>query len=370
MLNRYQICSVCILLSLSPLSALVSALDHQEEIAIQSFQKKSEEKLKETPKLVAPPNPSKLYLQPCPDAWRLSMDFLYLLPTVDDTYFAISSPIVGNFTLLGTRSNNDFGFNPGFRVGAEYAFCETRRDIQVFYTYLHAEQTRAISGDNMWATQGSVQFSTPFGDYAGTASSKLKLLYQRWDFNVSQHIIDAHGFNLYVQPGLEYAYFRLQQNYRYNAEALFPGTAYHRSRGWGVGPQLGLGFDSNLYSGSIRSNYSLTHAVTLSGLFSSSILTGQGQTKELDIRDGQTTNNIQDAQAWRTIPALHARAGLTYLVHGSRMGASLYMGYELDTYIRGCAKMLFPSSSSASNITTNYYNFDIQGLDISVALTF
>jgi hypothetical protein len=343
--------------------------DHGE-IASRNCKKKTGVTLQECPETTASNCIPTLYLQPCPDAWRFSADFLYFLPTVDDTYFVINSPIVGTFTLFGTRSNNDFSFNPGFRVGAEYAFCKTRRDIQVFYTYLHAEQMKTISGGNMWATQGSVEFSTPFSDYTGTASSNLKLLYQRLDFNVSQHIIDAHGFNLYVQPGLEYAYLRLQENYGYNADGLFPGTVYHQSRGWGVGPQLGLGFDSNLYSGFIRSNCSVTHAVAVSGLFSSSILTGQGQTHELDIREGDTTNDLRDEQTWRTIPALHARAGLSYIVHGSCMGASLYIGYEFNTYIRGLAKMLFPSSASPSNITTNYYNFDVQGLDISCALTF
>ena len=96
------------------------------------------------------------------------------------------------------------------------------------------------------------RFPLPSSDYTGSASSKLKLLYQRLDFNVSQHIIDAYGFNLYVQPGLEYAYFRLQQSYRYLLTAdAFLGTVYQQSRGWGVGPQLGMGFDANLFYGSL-----------------------------------------------------------------------------------------------------------------------
>jgi hypothetical protein len=310
-----------------------------------------------------------LFLQPCPDAWRFSADFLYFMPTVDDTYFAINSPIVGDFTLLGTRSNNNFGFNPGFRVGAEYAFCQTRRDIQVFYTYLHAEQSETIFGDNLWATVGSTAFSTPFGPYSGSASSKLKLLYQRLDFNVSQHIIDAHGFNLYVQPGFEYAYLRLQQSYRFERPD-FLGTVYQQSREWGIGPQLGLGFDANLYQGFLDSKCSVSHAVTVSSLFSSSILTGQGRTRELDTREGDVTNDLRDELAWRVIPAMHARVGLAYLVHGSCVGASLSVGYEFNTYIRGLAKTTFPSTASTSNCVTNYYNFDVQGLDISLAVTF
>ncbi len=372
MSNRYPIYAVCAILSMRALSASNLSLGTEGlgEIAIQNSQKETGGTLYNSSQATQPNHPPQLYLQPCPDTWRLSADFLYLLPTVDDTYFAINSPIIGNFTLLGTLSNNDFGFKPGFRVGAEYAFCQTRRDIQAFYTYLHAEQTKTISGDSMWATQGSTSFSTPFTDYVGSAYSQLKLLYQRLDFNVSQHIIDAHGFNLYVQPGLEYAYLRLQQSYLYNATELFPGTVHQKSKVWGIGPQLGLGFDANLYNGSSHSNRSTTHAVTLSGLFSSSILTGQSQIKEVDVREGDLIIDIPTKQTCRIIPALHARAGLTYLVHGSRMGASLSIGYEFNTYIRGLSKMLFPSTAAKSNITTSYYNFDIQGLDISLAFTF
>jgi hypothetical protein len=310
-----------------------------------------------------------LFLQPCPDAWRFSADFLYFMPTVDDTYFAINSPIEGDFTLRGPRINDNFGFHPGFRVGAEYAFCQTHRDIQVFYTYLHAEESSAITGDHLWATLGSTSFSTPFTAYTGSASSKLKLLYQRLDFNVSQHLIDAHGFNFYAQPGLEYAYLRLQQRYRFEIPD-FLGTVYQQSRGWGLGPQLGLGFDSNLCQGSLGSACSTTHGLTVSSLFSASLLTGQGRTLEVDIRDGDCTNDVKDKLAWRMIPALHARVGLAYIFHAPCMGASLSVGYEFNTYIRGLAKATYPSTTSTSNAVTNYYNFDVQGLDISIAITF
>ena len=43
--------------------------------------------------------------------------------------------------------------------------------------------------------------------------------------------------------------------------------------------------------------------MVFSGLFSSSILTGQGQTKELDIREGDKINDLRDELAWRVIPA-------------------------------------------------------------------
>jgi hypothetical protein len=67
---------------------------------------------------------------------------------------------------------------------------------------------------------------------------------------------------------------------------------------------------------------------------------------------------------------MHAKMGLAYRVEGTNMGASLFVGYEFSTYIRGLAKMTFPSTASTANIVTNYYNFDVQGLDVSFAITF
>jgi hypothetical protein len=366
MAHRYQIYSICALLSIGSLFASDPGVETQDinEIASQTCPRRLiPPKSRQVDKLNAV---SLLYLQPCPDAWRFSADFVYFMPTVDDTYFAINSPIVGDFTLLGTRSNGDFGFNPGFRIGAEYAFCQTRREAQVFYTYLHATQSGIIFGENLWPTIGTAFFSSSFDDYSGSASSKLKLLYQRLDFNLSQHIIDTHGFNLYVQPGFEYAYLRLQKSYRFQTPSLL-GTVYQQSRGWGIGPQLGLGFDSNLYQGRLGSKRSIAHAVTVSGLVSSSLLTGQGQSREFDVRGSSVTDDLTDEQTWRIIPVMHARAGLAYLVHGSCVGASLFVGYEFNSYIRGVAKAIFPSGS---NSVTNYYDFDVQGLDISVAFTF
>ncbi len=123
----------------------------------------------------------------------------------------------------------------------------------------------------------------------------------------------------YVQPGLEYAYLRLQQSYRFEIPD-FLGTVYQQSREWGIGPQLGFGFDSNLYQGSLGSKYSIAHAVTVSGLFSSSILTGQGRTQELDRREDDVIDDLRDDLAWRVIPAMHARMGLAlpraWFLHG------------------------------------------------------
>lgn len=233
MTNRFQILSISTLLSIGSLFAsdLGIEMTNSAEIAANPTSKKVCDKSQPNCKTAATRVDPTLILQPCPDTWRFSADFLYLLPTVDDTYFVLTSgPTATN--PVGTRHNNDFGYNPAFRVGAEYAFCDTGRDIQLFYTYLHATEHATVSGTNIWATAGSAAFSNAYDNFDGSASSKLKLLYQRFDMNVSQHALNASGLHFYLQPGLEYAYFRLQEKERYTIPSVAVGTVHKQSRGW------------------------------------------------------------------------------------------------------------------------------------------
>lgn len=53
----------------------------------------------------------------CPGEWEIKGEFLYLRPSVDDTYFVIQGTGVET-----RRRNNDFTFHPGFRVDGTYIF--------------------------------------------------------------------------------------------------------------------------------------------------------------------------------------------------------------------------------------------------------
>jgi hypothetical protein len=304
---------------------------------------------------------------PCPDRWRVSGDFLYLLPTVDDTYFALNSDTSTVFP-NGKRVNNDFDFNSGFRVGAEWAFCDTRRELQAFYSHLNTRQHKTVSGSNLWATIGRPDVSSSFGNYSGSAISILNLMYQSIHANLSQQLVDSCGVYFYVQPGVEYAYLRLDENYSYNITGGALSVVDQKSRMWGVGPQLGLGLDYNFYQGTFSCSWN--HAFSITSLFSGSILMGHGKTKNFQTLTGVQQLSIEDEHTWKTIPALHARAGLNYLVRGSRFGLAVEVGYEFNTYVRALSRVLFPDDTADGLCYTNYYNFDIQGLYVSGALSF
>ncbi len=65
-----------------------------------------------------------LFARPCPGGWEVDLEYLYLFPTVDDTYFVLDAPATAGFP-NGTRENNDFGFHSGFRVGGLMHFVRT-----------------------------------------------------------------------------------------------------------------------------------------------------------------------------------------------------------------------------------------------------
>ena len=314
---------------------------------------------------------------PCPENWRLSGDFLYLLPTFDDTYFAIKSNSAGG-SLNGKRINNDFQFKPAFRFGIEYALCNTRRELQAFYSYLEASQKKTISGSHLWATLASPAIAAVFTNFAGSASATLNCMYQRLDGNFSQQALNCYGMFFYIQPGLECSYLRLSENYLFQKSDSL-ASIDRKSKAWGVGPQIGVGLDYNFYEG--RLSCSTTQTVSISSLFSGSILMGRATTSALQVIDGDSLINVNDEYTWRTIPALHARAGLNYLVKGCWCAFSAAIGYEFNTYLRALARTTFTNEIAigenlsspglvGGTCSTNYFDFDVQGLYLTAAVQF
>ena len=323
------------------------------------------------------------YNHPCPNQWQLSGEFLYLLPSVDDTYYVLSSSITADYP-TGTRANNDFSFQPGFRVGAEYSMCDPQREFQVYYTYLGAEQNGSVSGTHLSATLGTPNFVETYLNYSGKANSSLHLLYQRLDFTYAQQILNSAGLYVYLEPALELAYLRYDQNYIYKITGGDKGTVQQNSKVEGIGPQLGCEFGYDFYkyapapatSKSSKGNAvmncisSATHTLSLSGMFSGSLLASWNETSESAISSGSTYLSVTDQSTWRVIPALHARAGFNYDVRFSSVGFALGVGYEFDSYIRGVAKPFFSDDGSPMFSTNNYTNFDVQGLYVSGAISF
>ncbi len=306
---------------------------------------------------------------PCPGNWGVSVDFLYLKPSVDDTYFVIQSPTTSTAP-NGTRKNNDFHFHPGFRIGGVYEFCECNQELQVYYTRLSCKQSKTLSGSFFWPTAGH-PFRTgdgidPFNDYTGTASSSVQTLYQRVDANFAQQTLCCCGLDVYLQLGLEYAYLHLNETDTYAITDNVTSNVYQKSRAWGIGPQLGTSIEYQLCE---CEDY-LPGKLSFTGLASGSLLASQSNGSTRQTVGVASSLSVSDPNTWRIIPALHARVGLNYATTISCYDANLEIGYEFNTYLKGLGRAVFLDSTALGSSTSQYRDYDVQGLYISAAMQF
>lgn len=309
---------------------------------------------------------------PKPGSLEVSGDFVYLMPTIDDTYFVIDSPITTTFP-NGERKNNDFDFRPGFRVGAAYAFCHCNRGLEVSYTYLYSKKHKNVAGNFLWATVGRADFASVFENYTGEASSALSSLYQSAEAKFVQQTLHCCGVNLAFQAGLEYAYFNLRENYEY---AITTGTGVgtfgdvrQKCKTWGIGPQVGVSLDYELFRSCGQNPNKLSLFVGTSG----SILTGETRVHDFNattLSVSTTLLDLTNEDTWRIIPAFHSRVGLNYDIDFCTFGASLEVGYEFSTYLRGISRVLFQDDVADGLSSNNYYNYDLQGLYVSASVRF
>jgi hypothetical protein len=315
--------------------------------------------------------------------WMVEGEFLYLLPSIDDTFFVLKSPALTSPiapTPFGKRINNDFGFHPGFRVKVGYQSCTCCQGLEVAYARLGASTTRTVRGI-LWATIGDPLLSGVFQNYVGLARSKLNLVYQRVDGLFSKQAWCGRNMNLFFIAGVEYANFQLRENYFYASNtAIFspPLTAFFtsgkidlKSNAWGVGPEFGFKFRYFICLPSCLSKCSGNLSIVAGA--SGSLLASKTQQNTRNIIIGATVLpvvKVQDERVWRIIPAFHGRAGLNYAVCFSCFGASLEVGYEFDSYLRFFTRSIYTDDVAPQVNFSNYYNFDAQGLYVSLALTY
>ncbi|MDP1834420.1 MAG: Lpg1974 family pore-forming outer membrane protein [Chlamydiales bacterium] len=304
------------------------------------------------------------YGHPAQGSWEISGDYLYLLPTVDDTFFVTNSPTTTTFP-NGKRENNDFHFHSGYRVGGAYGLTEARQ-FQVYYTHLGVDRSKTVSGSFLWATLGRADLTSGFENYAGTATSNLHLLYQRVDGLIAQQAFAFDDANLFLNFGMEYAYLRLNEDYEYSITGGPLGTIEQRSKAWGIGPQMGMELDYALCEGFSW----LSGNLMLKACSSASLLTSRSSNAENNTLAGASILNTTESNTWRVIPALHARVALTMDACTCWGLASFEVGYEFNSYLRGLTRVSYPDDVADGLAYNDYYNFDVQGLYLSASLGF
>ncbi len=304
-------------------------------------------------------------------------ELLFLKPTLDDTYFAVNSPAQGTaqgpgqVAPSGRRVNDDFDFEPAFRIGAGYEFAETGREVELSYSRLDAEATESVSGNFLWATRGSPDFAFNFGPntggYAGSASAKIEAQYQQIDAHVTQpwHVL---GLDVGLELGFEWADFRVGEDYVY-VDTAFPavGSVSAASRTWGIGPEVGIGLDYE-----ICEPWDIPGAFSVRAGSSIGLLLSETHTRAANHRDLPALHfAVEDDETSRVLTAIHARVGIGYEVPlADRIAATVGVGYQIDTHLRGLTRMEFVDDVGRGLVSTDYYDFDLQGVYLSFGVVF
>jgi hypothetical protein len=295
---------------------------------------------------------------------RLIAELLFLKPTLDGTYFVIQSPASSTFP-SGQRTSNDYGYEPAFRIGAGYTFPEAGgRSVELSYTRLDADASETVAGDFLWATVGRADFASVFENYSGIATARTDAQYQRIDAHVTQPWQFA-GIDVGFLFGAEWADFRVGERYAF-ASAAADGSVSSASRTWGIGPEVGLDLA-----------WEICHACGVPGAFtlnagsSVGVLLSETNGRATDTLTGAPLLAVRDEQSSRVLPAIHARVGLRYaLALHDRIGLTAGAGYQIDSYQRGLKRLSFVDDVADALVTTDYYDFDAQGVYASLGLVF
>jgi hypothetical protein len=301
----------------------------------------------------------------------VSADFVFLKPSVGDTFFAVANP-ASNTVPNGDRKNNDPDYEPGFRVAGGYQFAGSGRELELAYTRLALDQSKTLGGSFLFATLGTPDFSSNFENYAGSAQSQLDLTYERIDASFAQPV-RVSDLDLSLHFGIEYASLRLREEYRYTAIGL--GQIGESSRTWGIGPQAGIGLAYEL----LASQGWLPGDLSVGILSSASLLVSQADSRAnntIDFTPGNGTVDpvtfldVTDEDTSRIVPAFHTRLGFTWGMPVMGVPAAVSVGYQLDTYLGMLTEVAYPDDVGDGLATTDTQDFDAQGLFVSGTLRF
>lgn len=311
-------------------------------------------------------NPAFALTHPSSGGWTVGAEFLYLLPSVDDTYFVIKSPISTLTTVSGSRKNCDFGFHSGFRVGLARGLCECDQGLEFYYTRFEETRKRTISGGSLWATTGAPRgFLTLFNNYSGFASARLETIYHRFDAFFSQKTFCCCGFEIYVLPGFELAHIRFDEHYTYQS-VVNRGVVVHHTKTIGVGPQFALEFDYDLYRFTCFCPGSLSLVARTSG----SLLASKSRSQVSNFLNTATPLDVRDELTWRFIPTWHARVGFNYETCFRCWNAAVEVGYEFNTYVNGLSRLFFVDDVQGGLSRNEHMNFALHGLYVALNIGF
>jgi hypothetical protein len=296
--------------------------------------------------------------------WDFHAGLLYLQPSAENLGYAVltneenlSSPVPIAQPFWGVKSLNP-GLQPGFEIGARYAFANTGRDFQFNWQHL-----RTSTSDWVSPTQAQGQWVSPFSQTGPAAAESysdlmanqgvnklraawgnVQFAYDQVNLDFGQHVNFGSALGLRLFGGISYA--QLQEKVVSSFFGVPPGplatfpqsvplmiSLDNTSRFWGVGPRLG-----------IDSSYRIPYGFSVNGQLGTALLIGRTQPAQYLFNAtspelaaaGIAANpeHISSSTFTQVVYSANAKIGLGYTrAVSNRHTFSLELGYLASIFV-------------------------------------
>ena len=308
----------------------------------------------------------------CDGQFKITGEYLYLKPNVENTYFVNIPPVGGSGDFpIGDRINNEFGYDSGYRVEGAYIFGCGNKALSASFAAIDAKTSKYVEGSGLSATQSYAQFDdNDFTDYDGSADSRQNFDARWGDISFTQNIFCGPCLNIAVRVGAQAARLKFQQKVTY-LSSVYEGDLRFKTRTNGVGPLLGF----DIYY-PIKSNCLCDGTLGLVFKGSGALLVSRSYNDTYFVRRQLSNNDLslrvdtKNKKESRVVPALQGRIGLKYDFNVACINTGLEIGYDFSTYLRAIQRTAYPNNYT-DKASYNYYDdVDLQGLYVAASVTF
>lgn len=282
-------------------------------------------------------------------AFEVFGQWLYLQPNGSNLYYAAEAfpydltiadpPVSPNWQIFEI----DPDFHSGFEVGIKALLLKKDMGIELNWERLHAHDAKSMHVRPLSYATGNMV--GPIYDIGPNSSSykaaKGKGVFKFDEVNllVSKSICFVQDLTIGLDLGLSFA--RIEQkttSFYHNSGASTSRNIFSKSSYWGVGPQIGINLDYDLYRG-----------LCLTGSSSFSLYMGDIKNKAtyesnapglagVGVQEPNTQKNKIPTRS-QLIPGFEERLGLAYAHSFKSWNLSLGAGYTFQIYLNAVQSM-------------------------------
>lgn len=312
--------------------------------------------------------------------WQLRGEFLYFKPTIEQSYYAITSTpgsfLGGNFFPNGKRYNNSPDFRPGVRLEGIYDLCQGSESLDFRLTYFNTTHSDSVSGNALFDVMGFPGNGAQVPEdsiYNGTAKLNDHFRYYAADATFNRFAFKCAPENLNILLGLHYAYIKREGKFTSAGTFNDSGIKFvdnhlkTTSTYWGVGPQIGIDYHYNFNCSSYCPG-----TVTLFANARGALLCSRTEAKfhYNNLKTGPFSIDLKNDPLWRVSPTVDAKIGVSYHFACHCWDATLTLGYEFILYNDSVDTIVGVDVAFAGSTVDVFSNLSLQGPFLALGISF